>query len=116
MENVPRNEGFSQVCVWPGTIVGQDKIEDFTKFFLEEFNTRIQYLEEIKTNPDTVPGSGRVVPKTGGRNDVLFAVCGEDIGHFAVKRLSYGMRWIEDVYGNDGGYLYPERVAEYKTW
>ena len=39
---------------------------------------------------------------------------------FVVKRLDYGIRWIEDVLSNLNGYhlnpLYPEYVEGYKTW
>jgi hypothetical protein len=106
-ENVPLAEGFQQVCVWPGTIIG-DKIDEFVQWGLDEFGVRFQYLEEIKTKRDeTGPG---------GRNDVLFAIHNEDVGKFSIPRLQYGMRWIEDVYGNNQGHLYPERVADYKCW
>jgi hypothetical protein len=115
-KNIERKENFNQVCVWPGTIVGQDKIQDFEKFMLEEFDTRVQYLEEIKTYPDKE--NGKDVEGTGGRNDVFFAVYKEDTGKFAVPRLKMGIRWIEDVLdkGNYRDKIYPERVFDYKTW
>lgn len=105
---------FTQVCVWPGTVCGESKIEDFQEFMLEEFGTRVKYLEEVLTNPD-IDKNGRVVSGTGGRNDLIFSVCSEDIPKFAVKRLAYGIRWIEDALSN-GAEIYPERLAEYKTW
>ena len=113
--NITRKENFSQVCVWPGCLV-EGKVEEFEKFMLDEFKTRIQYLEEIKTFPDTE--NGFPVKDTGGRNDVVFAVHQEDIGHFAVPRLQMGIRWIEDVLapGNYSSEIYPKRVFEYKTW
>ena len=114
--NIERKENYNQVCVWPGTIVGQEKIEEFQDFMLKEFNTRVQYLEEIKTFPDQ--RNGKNVEGTGERNDVFFAVHQEDIGKFSVPRLMVGIRWIEDVLAN-GNYknkIYPERVFDYKTW
>mgnify|MGYP001767237279 CR=1 FL=1 len=115
-KNIERKDDYNQVCIWPGTIVGQDKIQDFEKFMLEEFDTRVQYLEEIKTYPDKE--NGKDVEGTGGRNDVFFAVYKEDTGKFAVPRLKMGIRWIEDVLdkGNYRDKIYPERVHEYKTW
>lgn len=113
--NIERAQGFSQVVVWPDTVVGEDNVDDFLKFMSKEFGIDVQYLEEIETFPDR-DADGEVVEGTGGRNDLFFAVGGENIGSFAIKRLAYGMRWIEDVYGNDGGYLYPERVREYCSW
>ncbi len=96
--------GFRQVCVWEGTIVG-DGIADFEKWGMEQFGCRLQYLEEIETYADeTGPG---------GRHDLLFAVHDEDVRKFAVPRLAYGIRWIEDVYGNGNGHLYPDRIRGY---
>jgi hypothetical protein len=111
MENVTRKPGFTQVCVWPGTMVGPDTATEFESWFLSEFGTRVQYMEEIKTKPDR-PGD----TETGGRNDCFFAVHNNDIGKFAVPRLQLGIRWIEDVFSNGHGKLYPARVAKYKSW
>ena len=112
--NKQLNTNFTQVCVWPGTLVGADRVADFEQFVLENLGTRVQYLEEVQTFPDM--RDGKPVEGTGGRNDVLFAVHNEDVMKFAVPRFQYGMRWLEDVYGNGGGDLYPERVAEYQCW
>ena len=116
MGNVKTKEGFSQVCVWPGTVVGKDAIKEFEKFIKDECDTEIQYLEEIETFPDKK--NGKEVKGTGGRNDVFFAVKAEDISKFAVKRLAFGIRWIEDVLSsvNYHSEIYPERVKEYRTW
>ena len=114
MENIKLNKNFTQVCIWPGTIVGTDKIKEFEKYILEDFGVRVQYLEEIKTKSDVNDLT------TGGRNDLFFAVHNEDIGKFSVARLHAGIRWIEDVLSSTNGYsenpIYPERVLNYKTW
>ena len=112
--NVALKEGFKQVCVWPGTLVGADSVGEFEAFMLRELGARVQYLEEVQTAPDLA--NGYPVEGTGGRNDVIFAVHSDDIGKFAIPRLAYGIRWIEDVYGNGGGDLYPERVQGYMSW
>lgn len=116
---VARNEHFSQVCVWPGTLCGKDKVEEFTAFMLDELKVRIQYLEEVETLPDR-DQRGNTVPGTGGRNDLIFAVHSDDVAAFAVPRFQYGIRWIEDVLTehNHGRSLYaqPERLDQYKTW
>ena len=106
---------FNQLCVWPGTVVGDSKKvqEDFVKFFKDELGVTVQYETEVKTLPDT-PGC----TETGGRNDVFFYIVDDDIGKFAVPRLSMGIRWYEDVLSNGGGKLYPTEVLEKyeKTW
>jgi len=119
-KNTPRKKGFTQVCVWPGTSGVPDDLPGFTQFFVDEFKTRVQFLEEIVTAPDH-DARGRPVPKTGGRTDVFFAVHKDDIGHFAVPRFKIGVRWIEDVLDNEAfrtpeHSIYPTRVVDYRTW
>jgi hypothetical protein len=110
-ENIELKEGFTIVCVWPATIISSEEVPEFEKFFQDEMGVRVQYLESIKTNPDLVEGCS--VNGTGGREDILFGVHGEDIGKFAIPRLQFGIRWLEDVYFNDQGYLYPVRIKQY---
>ena len=109
---------FSQVVVWPGTLVGKDKASDFEAYVLEHLGAKIKYLEEIKTKPDME--NGIPVEGTGGRNDVFFAIHEDDIPRFAVSRLGYGMRWIEDVLSNESAdgveSIYPDSVKQYRTW
>ena len=112
-----RLPNYTQVCVFPALLVDENKIqEEFIDQFKEVFDTRVQYLETILTKPDSDDQSGT----TGGRSDVFFAVHKDDIEKFAVKRLQYGIRWIEDVLSNVNGYhlnpLYPEYVKGYKSW
>lgn len=94
--NVPLLDWFQQVCVWEWTVVQPDNTpKDFEDFMLNELWTRVQYLEEVKTWP-TIK-EWKKVSWTGGRNDLLFAVHNDDIQTFALKRLNFWMRWIEDV-------------------
>jgi histone acetyltransferase (RNA polymerase elongator complex component) len=117
--NIELQEGFTQVCVWPGTIVcdKEHTSEDFIKFMKDQFNIRVQYLEEIITNPD-IDINGKIVEGTGGRNDVFFAVHKDSVMKFAVLRFEIGIRWIEDVLaeGNYTSPIYPERVFNYAKW
>jgi len=107
---------FSQVVVWHGIVIGDEHIPDFLNFVAERFSgTRAQYIREVVTTPD-LDDNGVEIPGTGGRNDVLFAVHEDDIAKFAVERLGYGMRWLDDVYLNGNGYLYPADVSELLSW
>ena len=112
--NVTLRNGYKQVCVWPGTVMGDSNPTDFEQFFMEQHGTRVQFLEEIVTEPDYE--NGLPVALTGGRHDVVFAVHDDDIAKFAIPRLTMGIRWIDDVYGNGGGDIYPERVQTYCCW
>lgn len=117
-EAVKRKPKHTQVAVWPGTILQPDELPDLIKFFKNEFKTRVQYLETVMTGPDME--DGHPVAGTGGRRDVLIAVHEDDIGHFAVPRMKVGIRWIEDVLGNErlrGDFsIYPAHVKQYGSW
>ena len=106
---------FNQLCVWPGTVVGDNKKvqEDFVKFFKDELGVTVKYETEVKTLPDTPECT-----ETGGRNDIFFYIADDDISKFAVPRLSMGVRWWEDVLLNGNGKLYDEDVlkAYPATW
>lgn len=109
---------YNQLCVWPATVVGKDDIKELENFFKEEMDVRIKYKTEVLTNPD-LDEDGNEVPDTGGRNDLFFYVHDDDIGKFAIPRLSMGIRWYEDVVSyNDGAYLYSESFLEENpiTW
>jgi len=101
-------ENYTQLCVWPGTILGDATPTDLESFFLEEMSTRVKYHTEVKTLPD-IDENGNAVTDTGGRNDMFFYVHDEDVAEFSIPRLKMGIRWWEDVVGyNDNGHLYPE--------
>ena len=109
---------YNQLCVWPATVVGKDDVKDLEDFFKKEMDVRVKYKTEVLTNPD-LDENGNEVPDTGGRNDLFFYVHDDDIGKFAVPRLSMGIRWYEDVVSyNDGAYLYPQSFLEENpiTW
>ena len=105
-------KNFSQVCVWPATLIGKSNIKEFEKWLKQEFGVRAKYCEEVETLPTTGE------PETGGRNDVFFRVHQDDIPKFAVPRLQIGIRWLEDVLLNGNGVLYPNEILERypKTW
>ena len=105
---------YNQLCVWPGVVVGEDQIKDFEDHFKNQ-GWRVKYSEEVKTKPDVK--DGKVVDDTGGRNDLLFYIHDDDIGKFAVPRLSMGIRWWEDVVNyNDNSHLYTEKILnKYKV-
>lgn len=122
MSAVPRKEDFTQVCIWPATIVGAERVAEFEAWMLDEFHIRVQYLEEVTT----LPNYGD--PTTGGSNDVIFAVHKDDVAKFAVPRFAIGVRWVEDVLDNEQRHnmertpaipfysIYPAHVKEYRTW
>lgn len=94
---------MSQVVVWPGTVLGADKAEEFENWVAENgFN--VTYLEEFKTLPN-VDGSA-----PGGRNDLLFQVEDDDLGKFALWRLNYGMSWWEDYLDNGNYAIVPRDI------
>ena len=111
MNAVKLNEGFYLVCVWSGTLIGKKHASDFENWFKNEFDIEVQYLEEVTTLPDR-DKDGNVVEKTGGRNDVFFAIKREDASKFAIPRLHFDIRWAEDAIPQDEN-IYPKYVKEY---
>lgn len=98
---------FKQLCVWPGTMLGDNTVNDFEKFIKETFDVRVKFAEEVITN------GSKERDEEGGRHDLFFFVHNEDISKFAVKRLAYGIRWWEDVVSyNDGAYLYSQEILD----
>lgn len=117
MENIQLQPDFTQVCVWPGTLLEETQIQEMVDWFKTEFDVRIQYLETIVTLPDK-DQNGNNIEGTGGRHDVFFAIHKDDIGKFVIPRLIIDVRWIEDVLNNFNyrSPIYPERVFQYKSW
>ena len=103
-----KEDKYTQVVIWPGIIIGKDKVQEFEEW-MNEAGFRVKYIKEFKTLP--TPNE----QDTGGRNDTLFYIHSEDIGKFAIWRLGRGMRWIEDAIDNEPE-IYPEDVKNYKTW
>lgn len=103
---------FIQLCVWPGTTLGDKTPEEFEADMGEMFEARIKFAEEVKTLP--CPEKG----EEGGRIDLFFYVHNNDILKFSVPRLACGIRWWEDVLGNGYAYQYPKEVLNKypRTW
>ena len=111
--NQPIPSGYSTICVWPGTNLGNNTAGEFEKFIAKDYGVSAKFLEVITTGPALKDGFP--VPDTGGRTDLFFAVKDEDVARFAVPRLQVGIRWLEDVLSSDnyGSPIYPARVFGY---
>lgn len=95
---------YKQLCVWPGTTLGDWTPEQFEQFMKEEFGVRTKFVEEVVTNA----GDGG----EGGRHDLFFYVHSNDVGKFAVPRLQAGIRWWEDVVGNNSHMIYSKEIID----
>lgn len=106
-------EDFNQLCVWPGTVLGDSPSSELEEFFQSEMGVRIKFKCEVKTLPDVE--NGKVVPDTGDRNDLFFYIHDDDITKFAIPRLQMGIRWWEDVisYNKENNeHLYTDEFIE----
>ena len=109
---------YKQLCVWPGTVLGESTPQELEQFFLDEMGVRVKYHTEVKTLPD-LDKYDEPIPDTGGRNDLFFFIHDDDIGKFALPRLQMGIRWWEDVVNyNNNRHLYTEKFLEANptTW
>ena len=105
-------EGYEQVCIWPGCTLGDKTPQEFEEFMKSELGVDVKFLEIVFTNPD-LDETGKPVPDTGGRSDLFFALKDADVPKFAVPRLEYGIRWLEDaIYYNNNEHLYPKKILE----
>ena len=105
-------ENHNQLCVWPGTLLGDSTPADLELFFLTEMGVRVKFVDQVMTLPD-LDQEGNPVPGTGGRSDLFFTIHDEDLSRFAIPRLSMGIRWWEDVVGyNDNKHLYTKEFLK----
>lgn len=111
--NIEQLENYTQVCVWQGVVIAEGEVNEFQDWVLKTFNTRAQYLESIVVKPNRALGDAN---ESSMREDIVFAVHSDDTGKFSVPRLQYGIRWIEDVFSNGEGHLYPDRFSKYRSW
>lgn len=93
-----------KLVVWPATIVGGNRRDDFEKF-LGDNGFSANLVAEYKT----LPGLGG----DGGRNDVLFSIHDKDVPKFSVWRLQYGMRWWDDYLDTDRSIVPPSVLEMY---
>lgn len=104
-------ENYTQLCVWPGTELGDSNVKELENFFKKEFGVRVKYKCEVKTLPDME--NGKPVLGTGGRNDLFFYVCKDDIMKFAVPKIKIGAKWWEDMIKyNDNTHLYTKEFLK----
>lgn len=103
------SEYYKQLCVWPGTMMGDNTAEDFENYFKDDLGVRVKFMEEVVT----LPGNGG----EGGRHDVFY-IHNNDIGKFALQKLNMGISWWEDVISNKRHLIYPKEIIKKypKTW
>lgn len=105
------DDKYTQICVWEACELGLTSKKEFISGMNKDFNVRAKLLEEVKTIPDK-NSDGKDIPKTGGRIDLFFSVHVDDIGKFAIMRLSAGIRWWEDVLGNPSNAIYSQEIKD----
>ena len=94
--------GDDVLVVWPGCTVTE--ADDTATFFKDSFGIEMRVVGCVETvaTPDG----------EGGRHDFFFVVKGADVPSFALRRLGYGMRWWEDIFGNGREGEYPSDFLE----
>lgn len=108
---------FTQLCVMIGTTLEGSSPDELVKWIKDNFGCRIKFCEEVITLPDK-DRFGNDVKDTGGRNDIFFYIHHDDIGKFAVPRLTIDVRWWEDIISNNSHKIYPQEIINKypNTW
>ena len=94
---------------WP------EHIKALQAYWLKINNTRVLPVMVLETFPD-LDEDGLEVEGTGHRQDLFFFVHNDDIPTMYDRYEKFGdkaPRWLFDIYGNDGGYLYPKWVEDW---
>lgn len=84
-----KNLTYGVNVVWIGTIIAESTVEDFEKWFLENYNYHIKYKDEF-------------LIKTGlykNLNCIIFSIPVEEVSSFSIFRLcTNDMKWLNDFY------------------
>jgi len=92
---------YNQLVLWIGTIVGEENIEEFEKYFEEQFGFRVKYFKEFKLLNEYE------------NNCVLFYIHSEDIPKFSLFRIQTNdMKWFEDYVENNISEI-PSEILEW---
>lgn len=68
---------YSQLVIWPSTILGQKSCKDFEDFILEKFNTRVKCMGEWD-------------------NSIFFYIHDEDLLSFSLKKVHTDIKWVNE--------------------
>lgn len=98
---------YDQLVVCQGLDFKEENKKDFYAIFKKHGFSRPKILGVIETLPSK-DINGNIIPNTGNRKDFFFFINNKDINRFSIWRLSYNMRWLEDIYYNDEQDIYPE--------
>ena len=107
----------SVVCVWQGTVLNDEDIPEFEKWFVDNFDVEsCTFLESIKTLPDK-DENGKNIKNTGGRQDVMFSIKLGTDSAFPIQRLNTNdIKWLSDMVStvnNSEGIIYPRYIMKY---
>lgn len=87
---------YNQLVLWLGTIVGEENIDEFEKWFKEELGFRVSYYMEFE------------LLNENRNNCVLFYVHKDDLPKFTMFRITTNdMKWFGDYVDN-----YPSEISD----
>ncbi|MUV37658.1 hypothetical protein JNUCC1_01464 [Lentibacillus sp. JNUCC-1] len=90
-------------CVWPDFALPLGKSgKDLVKYFNEQYDIDIEYLEAVKTTPGKGP--------QGGRIDQIFNIYGDDVDRFAEVKTEIGAVFATEIVRDKEHHYYNERV------
>ena len=113
--HLEKEKGYEVLAVWPSMVAQTDDADAIQEYFSNMgCKNPVKIIGCVQTLPDY--GDRHLdEPLTGGRVDLCFYFHNEDIYRVAVRRLTVGIRWWEDVVGNDVKHAQDEGV-DYETY
>ena len=94
-------EGYGVLAIWPQVLMQKDD-HDSVQDFMSNMGCKdpVRIIGCVQTLPNYEHREDEY-PETGGRIDLAFYFHNEDIYKIAVRRLTHGIRWWEDVVANE---------------
>ncbi len=103
-DKIVTDEDYVQIVVSQGMNEDPDNVQRTMQFFIDELKLKhpLRWIGLIITEP----GCGG----TGGRQDAVFIMHGEDVMKLAVNmkmRSAFRLHWLEDAFDNGGRKIWP---------
>jgi hypothetical protein len=103
---------YEQMVVLQGCKYNNDADKQYFLDIFKKHNFRKPKIVGVVTTLPSKDEHGNIIPNTGGRQDLFFFINNKDINKFAIWRLIYDMKWLEDIYHKNEEHIYPKKFLQ----